>query len=178
MRKGREIIGLPVVSVVTGKELGMVEEILWDHQDRRITSLVVGEKKNSRKDFKNSHVVAMEEILGIGEHAVTIERDSLSETEMKERVGRPTTGVKGVPVITTDGNQLGTVEDVVFSETDGKLVGYEISSGLVGDIVSGRFILNPEAVVTWGEEMVIVNSSAYDNGAEKLRGGSDAVSDL
>lgn len=153
-----------MVSVVTGKELGMVEEILWDHEERRITSLVISEKKDLRMGSRDSRLVAMEEILGIGEHAVTIEGDSLPEVRVEKRVGRPATKLKGLPVITTEGNQLGTVEDVVFSETDGGLVGYEISSGLVGDIVSGRFILSPEAVVTWGEEMVIVNDSEKTEG--------------
>lgn len=152
MRKGREVIGLPVVSVATGRELGIVEEILCDHEQGKITSLVISEKKDSR----DAHLVPLDKILGIGEHAVTIEGNSLPEARKERMVGRPATRLKGIPVITTEGNHLGSVEDVIFSETDGGLVGYEISSGLVGDIVSGRFILRPEAVVTWGEEMVIV----------------------
>lgn len=168
LRKGRDVIGLPVVSLSTGKELGPVEDLLWDHEDRKITCLVVGE----RRDSKDSSLLAFSDILSIGEHAITVVRDSLSDGLKKTEVGVPASRIRGIPVMTTGGNNVGTIEDVLFEDRDGELLGYEISLGLVGDLVSGRHVLSPDAVVTWGEEAVIVNYS------QEPRGESDAMSHL
>lgn len=168
LRKGREIIGLPVVSLATGKELGLVEDLLWDHQGRRITHLVIGEKGIS----KESRWVSFHDILGIGDDAVTVAGDSLPDGVQDPEVDTRASRLTGLPVLTAGGNNVGTIEDVVFASEDGRLLGYEISSGLVGDLVSGRDVLAPDTVITWGEEAVIVNDY------QDSRRENDAVSDL
>ncbi len=168
MRKGREIIGLPVVSLATGKELGLVEDLLWDHQGRRITHLVISEKGIS----KGPRLVSFHDILGIGDDAVTVAGDSLPQGVQDPEVDTRTSRLAGLPVLTAGGNNVGTIEDIVFASGDGTLLGYEISSGLVGDLVSGRDVLTPDTVITWGEEAVIVSNT------QDSRGESDAVSDL
>lgn len=168
LRKGREVIGLPVVSLTTGKELGSVEDLLWDHHGRKITCLVVGGRRNS----KESRYIAFSDILSIGEHAITVAGDSLPDGNQEPEVGTPASRLTGIPVMTTEGNNVGTIEDIVFADKGGELLGYEISSGLVGDLVSGRYVLTTDAVVTWGEDAVIVKH------CQETRGESDAVSHL
>lgn len=154
MRKGRETIGLPVVSLKSGKELGFVEDLVWSHQERRVSHLIVRDKGLTRKEY----LVDLSSVASVGDDAVTVTgEDSLSE------VSKPADGyarlgsLTGLPAMTTGGNNLGTIEDLVFALNEGRLLGYELSAGLVGDLVSGRELLEPEKILTWGEDAVIVN---------------------
>ena len=39
MRRGREIVGLPVIKLSTGKELGLVTDLSWNHDQRKIKAI-------------------------------------------------------------------------------------------------------------------------------------------
>ncbi|CEO90006.1 PRC-barrel domain-containing protein [Syntrophaceticus schinkii] len=146
MQKGREIIGLPVVSLDTGDEIGVVDDILWSHRDMRICCLVVGD-----------HCLPFAEISSIGTDAITVsgrevlQEDDVSLCEMREAFPLPKED-SGIPsetrepspclrsvnqtggelVLSQDGNNLGTLKDVIFDADEGKLLGYELSTGVVG----------------------------------------------
>ena len=75
MQKGREITGLPVVSLASGKEIGSVDDILWSHPDLKIRNLVVGE-----------HYLPFPGISAIGTDAVTISGPEVLEEQDEERI--------------------------------------------------------------------------------------------
>lgn len=167
MRKGREITGLPVVSLATGEELGFVEDLVWDHRGRRVTHIVINQKKINGKQS----LVSFADVQSFGEDAVTVAEEALPDNAAAATENK-TSRLAGVPVLTAEGNSLGTLEDLIFTNTEGELLGYEISSGLVGDLVSGRNVLPLDAILTWGEDAVIVSDDLGQ------RRESDAVSDL
>ncbi|MGB4504130.1 MAG: PRC-barrel domain-containing protein [Syntrophaceticus sp.] len=164
MRKGREIIGLPVVSLATGKEIGVVDDILWSHQDSRIRYLVVGD-----------HCIPFSDISSIGTDAITV--SGVEVLKVKDEDGdlselRSVNQTGGELVLSEDGENLGTLKDVLFDTDEGKLLGYELSAGVVGDLLSGRMIMSPEMVFSWGKESIIAGISGSN------RGDQGAVSDM
>jgi uncharacterized protein YrrD len=54
----------------------------------------------------------------------------------------------------------------VFDDNGELLVGYEVSGGLVGDFISGREVLPPDAVLVWGVEAVVVRDLNRKDDAE------------
>jgi uncharacterized protein YrrD len=186
LQKGREIIGLPVVSLDTGDEIGVVEDILWSHRDMRICCLVLGD-----------YCLPFAEISSIGTDAITVsgrevlQEDGVSLCETREAFSLPKED-SGTPsetrepspclrsvnqtggelVLSQDGNNLGTFKDVIFDADEGKLLGYELSTGVVGDLLSGRMIILPEMVLSWGKEAIIAGFTGTD------RGDQNAVSDM
>lgn len=167
MRKGRDVIGLPVICLASGKEIGVVEDLIWSHAELKVTHLVV----NGKGGLNRSRCIPFEEVKSIGEDAVTVEDDGLENTDLPPEERR-VSEIAGGLVLTEGGRNLGTLEDVFFDNAGGKLLGYEVSTGLVGDLLSGRMIMPPEMVVTWGEEAVIAGYMDLD-GSE-----AHAVSDL
>lgn len=168
MYKGREIIGLPVVSLAAGKEIGVVEDILWSHPELKIHYLVIDEKGA----LNRSRYLPFTEIISIGTDAVTVSGQQVVEEEDEVSVGKSVKQTGGELVMTQDGKNLGTLEDVVFDADEGKLLGYEVSTGLVGDLLSGRMTLPPEMICTWGKEAIITGYTCPD------RGDQDAVPDM
>lgn len=73
MHKGREITGLPVVSLASGKEIGLVDDILWSHSDLKIRYLEVGD-----------HHLPFPDISSIGTDAVTISGQEVLVEQIKE----------------------------------------------------------------------------------------------
>ncbi len=162
LRKGREILGLPVISLATGKEIGIVNDLVWCPHIRKITYILLDETGI----LHQPRFIRYHDVTNIGKDAITVAVDSLPEGETKPQDSPRVTQITGVPVLTTEGENLGTVEDVVFAVEDGELLGCEISGGLFEDLISGRSILPWDAVVTWGEETIIVKDAVAEPGRE------------
>lgn len=156
MYKGQEIIDLPVINLETGKEIGKIKDVVFDPEKRIITGLIIEEKSWLQGD----HMVPYERLHGIGEDAVTIEDDSvLTELDgTKECLDEVNSNVIGTRVVTNDGKELGSIEDIILDPANGKLDSYEISDGLVQDIMEGRGVLNVSNNLKHGEDVVIVSN--------------------
>ena len=152
MRRGREIIGLPVIKLATGKELGWVADLSWNHDQRKIKGISL----DTGGVVYRSDPIPRSNIAFIGQDAVTM-ADEAASGEGTDSSGDKSIGaVAGVMVVTDTGRNLGTLQDLVFDDSGESLVGYEVSGGLVGDFISGREVLPPEAVLAWGTETVVV----------------------
>ncbi len=162
VQKGREVIGLPVVALGTADELGLVEDLLWSHTDLEISALVV-----------NDQFLPFSEIRSVGTDAVTISGEKALQQDyaFSEGAGFPertalagaankvlsVAKVGGMPILSGDGHNLGTLSDVIFDKNSGKLSGYELSTGVVDDFISGRKIISPRVILSWGEEAIIAD---------------------
>ncbi len=160
MRRGREIIGLPVVCLDSGKEVGIVRDLVWDPGARRVTHLLVEEKSF----FPRAKYLDFREVCAIGEDAVTIPAAFLLKEEAPE--GLLASQIPGVAAYTCSGKSLGTLEDLLISPPAGEVAGFELSGGLLGDLLTGRSIVSPHDVVVWGEEAVILRDEIPGSGGQ------------
>lgn len=162
MRRGREIIGLPVINVETGKELGLVTDLVWNHDQRTITAISL----DNGGIIGRSDPIPYNQIAFIGQDAVTVNDVAAAAGEWDRKGDRNIKTATGVLVVTETGRNLGTLQDLVFNDNAELLAGYEVSDGIVGDIISGRDVLPPEAVLAWGAEAVVVRDVDRKEGAE------------
>lgn len=159
-RKALDVLGLPVVCLETGEEMGKVRDILCD-STWRVLGVVLQEKNL----FQQGSYIPIEHIYAVGEDCVTVKghdavvsMDGLAEIETVGLVtGRNT--LKGKPVMTETGDVLGTLEDVYFSRNWEKLVGYELSDGWIADLVEGRKRLPLPSSLIIGRDNLIVRDS-------------------
>lgn len=156
MRKAHDLIGLPVLTVESGKQIGQVKDLLLD-PTWNIRGIVI-ETKNW---FSSLRYIPWEGLIAAGEDAVTIPNESvIQELEQAEGLQTLLEGshrIKGLPVITVGGQQLGMVEDVYLNQEWGKqIVGYELSEGFISDLKEGRRWLPLPASAMKGEDAIIV----------------------
>ncbi|OYD08849.1 PRC-barrel domain-containing protein [Paludifilum halophilum] len=158
MRKSQDLIGLPVIHVKTGKQLGRVRDLLFDDRQRFRGVLL-----ENGGWVRRGRYVPYERIRSMGEDAIILdsEEDVLSLNDEQSRWTGLLTGrrrLKGRPVMMSDGRELGMVEDVYFMEKMGILMGYELSEGFFNDLRQGRKVYHPLSPLNWGEDVLIAPS--------------------
>jgi len=156
LRKAQDVINLPVIDVSTGKQRGTVKDLVLD-SNLQVLGMIV----DRRNWFSAARFLPWEDILAIGTDAVTIAGvQVLRSLEEWKNTGTLLSGerrMKGLPVITRDGRQLGMVEDVYFGQELGtKIVGYELTQGLIDDLQEGRKWLPAGEAILFGDDAVIV----------------------
>lgn len=158
MRKGRELIGLPVIDWKTGKETGSVEDLIVDLSQDKVTALSV------RSDgwLTNRRLIPLKQIQQINKQAVIVNEEN-TDAQLAVDPGSElgVKSLKGISVFGCEGRDLGTVEDLVLSLPDGRITGWEISDGLVQDLVDGRRVLPVEAVVARSTERFVAQEGGW-----------------
>lgn len=156
MLKALDMIGLPVMEVETGKQLGAVQDLLLNRQNQLKGVLI--ENKNW---FSAVRYVPWKELIAVGDDAITVasknvllEWDEQSQLMLLKKGESPWLDL---PVLTVNGKQLGRIQDVYFDgKLDKQIVGYELTDGLVSDLTEGRKWLPAPDKIKKGAEAVFV----------------------
>jgi len=154
MHRSHDIIGLPVIEMKTGKEVGRVRDLLFNERWQYLGLLL-----DYKGVFKQGRYVKAETISAIGNDCVLISDNGATSYSHSPNWIAFFAGpdqLKGRPVITTCGRHLGFIEDVYFQEETGKIVAYELSDGILSDILDGRKLVNHTSDAILGEEVLIV----------------------
>lgn len=113
-----QVVGRKVVSRSSAHELGTVSDFLYDGARRSVAALVLG---RGRKAL----IVDWANVTGFGADAVLVSDDSAQREPVDERETQACSGKLGLVgkrALTETGNELGTVDDVVFDSTDGRVL--------------------------------------------------------
>ncbi|WP_100372003.1 PRC-barrel domain-containing protein [Bacillus sp. FJAT-45037] len=157
MRTFSTVEGLPVIEQGTGIEWGYVIDLLVG-QDMQIEGFVV-----DKKGWFNHHMfLPVQAVASFGSDGVMIsEHLKLSRFISKEhqayplKLGKKRLG--GRSLLTSEGEKVGLVEDVYFDEEVGTIVGYEVTDGLVADLVEGRKVILPKGPLVISKDNAIVS---------------------
>jgi uncharacterized protein YrrD len=154
MKKTREIIGLPIISISDGNEIGNVKNLIINAESRTVNYIVV----DSGVHLLGAKVIQSDRILGIGEYALTVEDENTisiiskvpSAIELLER----NIIVKGTKMLTEKGKIVGEVTEIYFDEDDDcKIKGIEYRP-MKGQ-PSAKF-LPDKCVITYGKNLVVI----------------------
>ncbi|MEI7025297.1 PRC-barrel domain-containing protein [Paenibacillus sp. y28] len=156
MRKAHDIIGLPIIEISGGTQLGIVKDLVIGER-LALTHIVVETKQwfSSPKGIPEPH------LLSVGPHAVTVQdEEAIMALELPAGSSMLLDGgskLKGLPVMTVNGQRLGFLQDVYFEEIMGKpITGYELSDGFISDLTEGRKWLPAPGQITVGTDAIIV----------------------
>jgi len=155
MKKGIEIIGLSIISIGEGKELGTAKDFVIDAAQGEVAAIVV----EDGKWYLGAKILPFNLIQGIGEDALTIDNSTavvpLSTLADIENLLETDVRVKGTKVLTKGGKMQGQVTEILIDEQSGKIISCEIS------LVTGETVILPaDQVITFGKDVLVV----YDTG--------------
>jgi len=162
VRSARHLVGLPVINTCSGKKNGVVHDLLIG-DDWHIRGFIL----SPRSRFAPCRFIAWDDATSCGEDAITTSDDSyirlwrglpdsVTLVEGKRKV-------RGMPLITVDGMQLGIVEDVYLGKHLGNtIIGFELSDGFISDLIEGRKWLTMPSDVVAGKDAVIVPDLCED----------------
>lgn len=131
-----ELIGLPVLSLIDGKQIGEVQDLIVDISKSFLRGLLV----SSEAWFAECRFVLFSDIYRTGADAIMLRDAScllpLDQVDMQGcfKVQELT----GKTIFTESGLYLGMLGDIFFQSNTGELKGYEVSDGVISDFLFGR----------------------------------------
>jgi Uncharacterized protein conserved in bacteria len=154
MKKTQKILGLPIISISDGMEVGKVKSIIINAEKGAIDYIVV----DSGIQIFSARVIPNEDVLGIGEYALTIENEGvitdISRIPAAIQLLQKDIQVKGTKVLTKKGRLIGEIGDIYIDESDNcKITGLEF----IADITQKKVRLIPsDSVITFGKNLTVV----------------------
>ncbi|WP_282936425.1 PRC-barrel domain-containing protein [Paenibacillus sp. RC67] len=168
MKRARDVIGLPIICVQSGKQVGTAKDLLLG--DAWQVEAVLLETKHW---FATPSCILWKDVIALGEDAITIEHEEvisrLDDEQCYTSLVNGDRKLKGMPVLTINGQQLGIVDDVYLDQNRGKkVIGYELTEGFISDLKEGRKWLPLPDSVTVGKDAIIVPVHCNDTLEESI----------
>ncbi|SFD61798.1 Uncharacterized protein YrrD, contains PRC-barrel domain [Bacillus sp. OV194] len=154
MKKSNQFVGLPIISINEGAEIGTVKSLVINAQQGSVDFLTV-----EHEDWQISvRAVPFKKIVGVGEFAVTIEdRNSifdLTEIPIANELVQKKISISGARVIDRKGQLLGEVGEFYINEDNGSILGLTIGMN------DKEVVLKSEFVVTFGRDLIVVKEES------------------
>ena len=175
MRKGKRLIDRPILSLADGVRVGAVKDIILGPDNDQVIGLLTDEGGL----LSSAHFVPLAEVQAFGRDAIVVRStDSVLPADrapdIKEILQRDTS-LLGIKVFTDTGEAQGTVNDVYFDESSGRVTALEISGGALSNITGGLRNLPVEDIVRTGPEVLFVRPEAAQALATQRGGISGAI---
>jgi uncharacterized protein YrrD len=170
MRKGKSVIGKPILSLADGSRLQTVKDVILGANNDSVVGLLADEGGF----LASSMVVPIDEVSSFGRDAVVVAtRDSVIPA--KEAPGIASIVARhqsrlGTRVFTETGDDQGKLSDVYFDEPTGRILGFELSGGMFADAAKGARYVPVEELVRVGPDVAYVHPETADL-LEQQRGG-------
>lgn len=149
MPKGREFLGLPLLETVTGRRLGEVEDLVFNPEKHIISGFLI-DKGNW---FRLAKQIPRPLIRQVEMDLIKVENPEAVELSHGDCL---VSALNGRTVKTIHGKVLGKVQDAVVDEQCKFVTGFEISDGLISDLVTGRAIIQRSSVISESEHALVV----------------------
>lgn len=136
-KKGREIQGLSVLDIKTGKYLGEVKDIIYCSMENKVRGFLLSD--NSW--LWGARILLYDQVVSIGPDVIMVDgEDKIHSTKYhadykswyEDRIE-----VRGCELVSDTGKIVGTIKDLII-DPYGNIVGYELSDGFVQDLLVGR----------------------------------------
>lgn len=153
MKKSVDILGLPVISISEGSELGKTKALVINPVQGSIAAVVI----DDGKWYLGAKLLAFTGITGLGESAITVESSSsivpVTHAPELEKLLAADVKVIGAKVLTKTGRIEGKVIEIAIDDA-GKIVSCEIeeTSGEISHLAAQR-------VLTFGKDVLIVGDA-------------------
>lgn len=154
MRTFSLLKGLPIYDKSVGEKIGEVYDICLSDNGK-----VEGFLVKNGAIFKKTAFLPLTKIASIGSDGMMIEEASILEPaeERTYRIFEGRERLLGRPLMSSEGERLGLLEDVYFHEELGTIVGYECSDGFFADMTEGKRVIKTEEPPLIGKDAIIVN---------------------
>jgi len=147
--------GICVYEIKSGSKVGEVNDLILSSTSDSIRSLLI--KQGSL--FKKTVLLDIQDVASFGTEGVMIEDRTLLRPLKKGSASFVAfcRGLTGNMLFSSEGEQLGLIEDVYFKEEMGTIVGYQCSDGFFSDIIEGKRVIKTDEPLQYGKDAIIVN---------------------
>jgi uncharacterized protein YrrD len=153
--KAGDVIGRQITVREGGAVIGKIRDLVVDPTGREVIGIVVAEGA-----FSGVRVAPWKAVQAFGPDSLVLDAAGsvVKSTAIPEiqAVLDKKDRIKGLRLLTTKGKELGKIIDVLFDETSGEVVGFELSSGLFSDSFDGTPFLPTPQWMEMGKDAAFV----------------------
>jgi len=177
---GKQLIGMPVIALADGENKGAVHDVIYSPGEGRLLAFTVT-RGGGLFSSGDTFLLDAQSLHALGEDAITITDDTVLQPlgggsdvrTYEEQAGEP---VLGKRLMTENGKFLGAIDDVLVDRQSRRVVAYEVSGGLVHDMMKGQTDVPVDHIISIGHDVVIV-PEFVEGQVEEATGGLAAVAD-
>lgn len=160
--KANDLIGKPVISVETGKQIGVIKDLICSWQEGLIKSLFLETGNFISKNDSSFPISSFKRFAGNWVPLVTLKilEDSENPENPKEQYWSK---FKGRKIVSNWGREVGFLAEVSFSFPEGRIDHIEISDGLLKDFINGREKVLFKNIETFTENLIIIKENVGGN---------------
>lgn len=157
----KNLLGLTVISLDNGKEIGKVKKPIIDVQTGKIIALLLEQKTGI---FRDAKVITYDFVNHIGKDAVTVSKtDCIQKASSIPDIFhllKLDNTIINSRVMTINGTALGNIEEYYFDVETGNITSLEISGSGFNGLFKGKAFLAAEYITTIGKDVIIVDNEA------------------
>ena len=164
MKTSAEILGLPVISITEGRELGMSKTLLIDAKNGAVAAITIEDDDW----YRGVKLIPFESVIAVGADAITITNSenilTLEDAVDFENLLDENVRIIGTKAITKAGTIQGSVSEIYVGD-DGKVVQCEISDP------QGNFLdnISAEQISIFGKQVTVIDSGSVTETASPAR---------
>jgi uncharacterized protein YrrD len=159
MRKGRDLIGKPIIAVNNGLKVTTIKDLIFSQQQDILVAVLTEEPGW----FNSGAVVLISQIQTIGADGILIASEAditpAHQVPLVRSLLDRNNILRGTQVMTVSGRNLGRMVDLYFDTHTGKVEGYEVSGGIFADAYTGRSFVPTSDTIKIGEDYAFVPDS-------------------
>ena len=154
MKKSVEILGLPVISITEGRELGMSKTLLIDAKNGTVAAITIEDEDW----YRGVKLIPYESVIAIGDDAVTVTNSenilTLDDAGDYEQLLDDNIRIIGTKAITKSGSIQGKISELYIGD-DGKIEKCEITApdGTTSDVTADQISI-------FGKQVTVIDPSS------------------
>ncbi|OPX89256.1 PRC-barrel domain-containing protein [Pelotomaculum sp. PtaB.Bin117] len=156
MKNSRQVLGLPVLSIEEGKQIGIVKHLVLNPELGKVSYLLV----EDAAWYLGLKTMPFEAVQGIGEFGLTIgSRSALSAVADSPEVIallEKNLRLPGTQVLSKKGRLVGTIDDFIIDENNAGIMGCQLTL-VRGEKPAG--IIPRKSILTFGRDFLVVEEN-------------------
>lgn len=172
MKSSQQILGLPVLSIEEGKQIGEVKHLVLNPQQGTVDFLLVEDVAW----YLGLKAMPFEAVQGIGEFALTVQgRSALSAVtecagaiDMLEKDLR----LHGIKVLSKKGRLVGSISEYFINEISGNIIGCQLTTA---NSEKPAGIISEKSILTYGHDFLVVEEEIEDKLVAELQEEQEEV---
>ena len=154
MKKSVEILGLPVISITEGRELGMSKTLLIDAKNGTVAAITIEDEDW----YRGVKLIPYESVIAIGDDAVTVTNSenilTLDDAGDYEQLLDDNIRIIGTKAITKSGSIQGKISELYIGD-DGKIEKCEITApdGTTSEVTADQISI-------FGKQVTVIDPSS------------------
>lgn len=163
MKSTKRIMRFDIIENHTGDKLGSVKDIIFSRKKLRISAILISEGGL----FKEEKIIRFKNLHSIGKDFIMVEKknsvENLKDFPQIEQLVDSDSDIIGLPVLIEDGENLGYIEDIIFEEKNGNVMGFLLTDGIIQDLLDGRNVIPYIKEMDITDKALIIDKQFKDN---------------